>query len=720
MSERLCLVVHWAHRVRGMFGDGQLHVNLRGYDPGSPLAPAEALARFLRALGVPDADIPPGLEERAERYRSLLSGRRMLIVLDNAATGGQVRPLLPGTGACLVVVTSRNLLSGLAARDGARRLPLGLLDDDQAVDLIRATMADYRSGDTDDDVVELARLCARLPLALRIAAERAAARPHMPLTDLIADLRGESSLWQALSLQDEDEADAVRQVFAWSYRTLPPAAARLFRLLGLHPGPTFALPAATTLAGEPASRVRGLLDLLVGAHLLEQTGPGRYQFHDLLRAYAADQANQHPAEAAAARERVLSWYLHTAACAVAAVQTLEPPPPLDPPPAGVIPLAFTSGPDAIAWYQTEQDNLTTTGTTATAAGLPRIAWQLPAVLDPMHTLRNPADHWLALGLAGLDAARRLGDRHAEARMLTTLGIAYTNNQPRRYDHAASYLTHALALHHETGDRLNEIRITNTLGIMHARVRRLPEAADYYQQARTLAHGFDTRWEAMALGNLAAVRIEEGDLTTAIEHAHHSLRLLRAADTDPRLQIPYLVNLARAHREQGHHDHAAGHLHTAQSLLHLAALGEQAVTHLEHGRLHHAEDRLDEAATAYHQAAACYRTLGDHAREAWVLDAVGELLHHSGQPEQAADLHRRAAAVFADLDRPFDQATALHHLATTLDSLGDREAARRYRAQALELVAPFDDPRAGALRRDLHTALHHPAPTARSSDQPEGA
>ncbi|WP_432825698.1 NB-ARC domain-containing protein [Dactylosporangium sp. CA-092794] len=278
------LALHWAHSVRDSFPDGQLYVNLRGYDPGQPAVPEQVLDRFLRDLGVPATAIPVDLGDRASLYRSLLATRRMLVVLDNAATAGQVRPLLPGTAGCLVVVTSRSRLSGLVARDGAFRLGLDILLEDDAVALLDAVSARYRRHDQRHELVELARLCACLPLALRIAAERAASRPMMRLEELIADLRDESALWDALTAESDDDADAVRTVFAWSYRALPEPAARLFRLLGLHPGNEFGLPAAAALAGISISHARQQLDVLAGAHLLEQRAPGRYEFHDLLRA----------------------------------------------------------------------------------------------------------------------------------------------------------------------------------------------------------------------------------------------------------------------------------------------------------------------------------------------------------------------------------------------------------------------------------------------------
>ncbi|WP_308190748.1 NB-ARC domain-containing protein [Streptomyces sp. HPF1205] len=308
------LILHWAHQVKDRFPDGQLFVNLRGYDPGEPVTAEQALRRFLRALGVAPGEVPQDMDDAAALYRSILADRRMLIVLDNAATAGQVRPLLPGSGGSLVVVTSRNRLAGLAVRDGARRLTLGTLPEPEAVALLRAVTREYRPEDDEESLAQLAGLCARLPLALRIAAERAASHPHLSLDDLIAELRDESVLWDALSTGSDEDAEAVRTVLTWSYRALAGPAARLFRLLGLHPAPEFGLHAAAALADLTLGRTRQLLDDLVGAHLLEQTAPDRFQFHDLLRAYATQQA--HAEEGVQQRQdalhRLLEWYLHTA------------------------------------------------------------------------------------------------------------------------------------------------------------------------------------------------------------------------------------------------------------------------------------------------------------------------------------------------------------------------------------------------------------------------
>ncbi|MGH3904249.1 MAG: ATP-binding protein [Pseudonocardiaceae bacterium] len=291
---KTALVLHWAHRVRSEFPDGQLYVNLRGYDPAPPMPVEDALAGFLRALGLARQDIPPEVDECSAAYRSLLDGRRMLVLLDNAASVEQVRPLLPGTRSCVVVVTSRDSLAGLAARHGARRLNLDLLPTEDAVALLRALIGEQVEAEPDAAVV-LAEQCARLPLALRMVAELVAARPGTRLAGLVDELADEHRRLDLLNAGGDLRA-AVRGVFSWSYQRLPADAARAFRLLGLHAGRDFDPHAAAALADTSLERAQHLLDVLARGHLIEFTRSGRYGMHDLLRAYATHLAAQEDTE----------------------------------------------------------------------------------------------------------------------------------------------------------------------------------------------------------------------------------------------------------------------------------------------------------------------------------------------------------------------------------------------------------------------------------------
>lgn len=306
---KTALTLRWAHRIRSRYPDGQLYVNLRGYDPDRPMSAEDALAGFLRALGLPEQEIPLEVEERAAAYRSLLAERRVLVVLDNAATVDQVRPLLPGTASCFVLVTSRDFLAGLVARYGARRLNLDLLPPEDAVTLLQALIG-QRIHAEPEAAATLVEQCVRLPLALRVTAELAAARPDVTIAELVTELGDEP---QRLELLDAggDPRTAVRAVFSWSYQHLPVDVARMFRLIGLHTGPYLDPYAAAALANVSLPRAQQLLDVLTRAHLIQRTRFKRYSMHDLLRAYATYLATEEEFEQEqhAALTRLFDYYL---------------------------------------------------------------------------------------------------------------------------------------------------------------------------------------------------------------------------------------------------------------------------------------------------------------------------------------------------------------------------------------------------------------------------
>jgi DNA-binding SARP family transcriptional activator len=442
---KTALAVRWAHQVADRFPDGQLYVNLRGYDPGRPVAAPDALAGILGALGVTGPDVPAGAEERAARYRSLLAGRRVLVVLDNAREVEQVRLLLPGTPGCMVVVTSRDSLAGLVARYGASRLDLDLLPGPDAVGLLRVLIGARADADPGAAAV-LAERCAHLPLALRVAAELTADRPEVSLAGLSAELAG---LRQRLDRLDAggDPRTAVRAVFSWSSRDLDPAAARLFALLGLFPGPDLDRQAAAALAGTPAEAAARALSTLARAHLVRPAGPGRYGLHDLLRGYAAEQAARRETGQwrQAALTRLLDYYLHTAAAAAAALHPAAARPASSAPAgpaarAGALvigaaaardpggsadwPGSPVTGADAArAWLDAERPVLAAMTAQAAAGGWPGHATGLSAALAPyLEAGRHDADAVAIHGHA-VRAARQAGDAAAEEAALRYLAVA---------------------------------------------------------------------------------------------------------------------------------------------------------------------------------------------------------------------------------------------------------------------------------------------------------
>ncbi|MFE6049357.1 ATP-binding protein [Kitasatospora sp. NPDC056446] len=707
------LALHWAHQARDRFPDGQLYVNLRGYDPGRPVTVQEALHRFLTSLGVPAPSVPEDPDAAAALFRSLLADRRVLVVLDNAAAASQVRPLLPGSSGSLVLVTSRSRLSGLAVRDGARRLTLGTLPEPEAVALLRAVTAGHRPQDDPGQLTELARLCARLPLALRIAAERAASLPHMGLDELIADLRDESALWDALSVGEDGDADAVRTVFAWSYRALPDRVARLFRLLGLHPGPDFGLHAAAALAGLAPNRTRQLLDALVGAHLVEQSAPDRYQFHDLLRAYATDQAQREetPAQRRAALRRVLDWYLHTADAAQQWLRPAEARLPLDPvglvadavagsednagTAEGVRPTAFADYNAAVDWAERERANLLQAVHTADAAGEDRRTWQLAAVLWNAQAPSAPGADWLAAGRVGLAAAQRLGDDRARALLLTDLGMGCTRTNA--LGDSLEYHRQALALWRELGDRLNEAHSLNLLGLVHLHRRQLAEAVRYFEQALA---GFrpqgEAHWEATTLANLAGTHYRAGRLPQASAAVDEALTTHRALE-NRRGEGNALRLLSDIRREDGDPAGALAAANTAVGIaLDLRDHRLEGFWLLTLGDAQRADGQHSDALDSYQRAAVLHRRLGDRSREALAWYGAGEAYRRLGRAAEAAAFLRRAAAAHHGLADRWHEALALDALAEALLA-DDPQAARRHREDALALLAGYDDPRAAAAR-----------------------
>jgi tetratricopeptide (TPR) repeat protein/transcriptional regulator with XRE-family HTH domain len=418
---KTALALNWAHRVAPDFPDGQLYANLRGFDPaGNPAEPADVLRGFLDALQVHPERFPATTEGLAALYRSLLADRTMLVLLDNAADVAQVRPLLPASPRCLVIVTSRRELSALAAAEGARLLSLDVLPEREAIELLAARLGTDRADAEPDAITQLATLCARLPLALSVIVARAAAAPNLPLAALVTELTELQGRLDALDVGDP--AANVRTVFSLSYRHLPEAAARMFRLLGLHPGPDISAPAAASLAGLPLAEARAALRDLTRASLIIESVPGRYGFHDLLRAYAAEQAAlREGRERREAVHRMLDHYLHTARRAHGVLYPGRQRVDLGGPRALVTPEGFAAKPFALAWLRAEYQVLLKIIDLAAREGFDDYAWRLSVVL---WTFFDVCGHWhdgTRMHRTALEAARRCGDQFGQAHALRGLG-----------------------------------------------------------------------------------------------------------------------------------------------------------------------------------------------------------------------------------------------------------------------------------------------------------
>jgi tetratricopeptide (TPR) repeat protein len=563
---KTALAVQWAHRLRDRFPNGQLYVNLRGYDPGPPMLPEQALDGFLRALDVSAEKIPIGVEAKAGLYRSLLNGQRTLVVLDNANTTEQVRPLLPGSPSCLVVVTSRSHLAGLIVRDGAHRVNLDPLPPPEVTMLLRQIIGVARVDAEPDVALTLALQCAYLPLALRISAERVVSRPHTTLADLANELANERDRLDVL-VADEDESTAVRSVFFWSYRTLASEAAHMFRLLGLHAGPSISVPVAAVLAGTAPPQTRQLLEVLTRVHLLEETGRDRYHFHDLMRVYAAERAAAEETHdtCATAVQRMLTWYLHTADVAVRAFSPPHLRVPLDPPDATCIPLTFTSSTQALQWCETELSNLIAATRQAAEHSQHVTAWKLPVVLWDFFSMRKHWADWITTHHVGLAAAQQIHDRNGEGWVLNALGTAY--RELRRFEEALDYFHQALAIRQEIDDRNHKGWILYNLGDTYRVLGRFEEAIDYFHQALPIGREVGERWgEGWVLNMLGDAYRGLGHFEEAIDYFHQALTIRQ--EISDQLGKGWTLNmLGITYRELGRFQEATDYLQQALTISH---------------------------------------------------------------------------------------------------------------------------------------------------------
>jgi DNA-binding SARP family transcriptional activator/Tfp pilus assembly protein PilF len=604
------LAVHWAHRISDRFPHGQLYVNLRGFDPSRPaLEPDDALRGFLEALGVPARRVPATIEQQAALYRSLLAGRRVLVVLDNARDTDQVTPLLPGSAGCLVVVTSRNRLSGLVAA-GAVAVPVGLLTADEGRQMLRRRLGPPRVEVEPEAVDDIIAASARLPLALAIVAARAAARPRFSLAALAGDLGQARGGLDAFA--GEDAAVDARAVLSWSYHLLAKPAARLFRLLGLHPGPDISVAAAASLAGVPAPEARRLLAALCSAHLIDESSPGRFTFHDLLRAYAAELAHS-PGEAAERDEavrRMLDHYLHAAHAADRLLYPYRAPLEVEPHAAAVVPVEFTDPDRAMAWFGTDHPNLLSAITLATATGhdtyVYRLAWTMTAFLN----YQGHWHDWAATMGAALQAARRLGDLGGQAQAHRLLNLA--NLQLGRLEVAGTHARQALQLFGRLGDLPGQARIHLNFGRVLERQGHFQQAVEQARQALELFRlAGDPAGEADALNWVGWYHSQLGYHEQALEYCHQSLAL---------------------HKDSGDWP---GHADTWDSL----------------GYAHHQLGHHDEAAGCYAQALALWHDLGDRYQVAMTLLRLGDTHRASGDGDAALAVWRQAIEIFDDLGHP---------------------------------------------------------------------
>jgi tetratricopeptide (TPR) repeat protein len=598
------LVLHWAHLHLDRFPDGQLHVDLRGFSPDSEPMPASVAVRsFLTALGIGPEGIPAEEHAQAALYRSLLATKRMLIVLDNAATTAQVTPLLPGSATCTVLITSRRRLSGLINAHSAEHLALDVLPATEAHALLSRRIGAARLAGEPNAAEAIVAVCGGFPLALSVVASHAAAHPQLPLSTLVDELR-ETGLD---GLDDSDPVASVPVVLSWSYRALPAQQAKLFVLLGIAPGPDISLTAATSLAGLPAARVRGVLRELEQASLLVRYATDRYRMHDLIRACARSRAESGlpSAERQSALRRVVDFYLHTSYHAHLALEPHDAPITLGPPNPGCIPHRPTSHTTALAWFTTEHLCLLAAQTTATAFEDASIEWQFAWTLTAYHNLRGFLHDDLRTWQRARKAVKECADPSVHTLVRQYLGHAYLRmGKPRT---AYKHLRRALATAKLVGDLYSRARIHRVISVMWEHLdnnqRALRHAYRALELFRTVG---DLVWEADTLGTIGWCEALVGRYRQARQHCEQALPVLDhnhlpgAADT--------LDTLGYITHHSGQHDDALQYLHRALALY--RELGD--VFHVPDtlDRTSHvliALDRIDDAYANWQEALELYRT-----------------------------------------------------------------------------------------------------------------
>jgi tetratricopeptide (TPR) repeat protein/DNA-binding SARP family transcriptional activator len=723
---KTALALHWAHQAAERFPDGQLYVNLHGFDPTDmPVHPADALRGFLDAFAISPERIPTSVEAQAGLYRSLLANRRVLVVLDNARDADQVRPLLPASPTCLVVITSRNQLRSLTVQQGAHPVMLDVLSPQEARALLARHLGPERVSAESRAITDLIEYCARLPLALAIVAARAATHPGFALRVLAKELADEHTRLDALDTGDP--TTSVRAVFSWSYQHLSPPAARMFRLLGLHPGSDITLLATAHLTDIPLHQAREALGELTRAHLLTQHTPGRFAFHDLLRAYATHLTTTQdpPDDQHTALTRLFDHYLHTAAAAMNILHPADPHHRFHIPPSAIPTPPVTDPIFAQHWLDIERANLAAIITHTAAHGwhthathlantvlfryletgvhYPHALTLYTHVQHAAHHISDQTTEALALthlglvhwqqghyqqatehGQLALAICRETGDRIGEARALTHLGLVHWHQG--HYQQATDHYQLALAICRETGDRIGEARALTHLGLVHGRQGHYQQATDHYQLALAICRETSDRIvRALALHGLGLVHGWQGRYQQAIDHHQHALAICRETG-DQVVGARALHGLGLVHGWQGRYQQAIDHHQHALAICRETGdrAGEAlALIHL--GLAHGQQSRYQQAIDHHQHALAICRETGDQVVEALALHGLGLVHGWQGRYQQAIDHHQHALAICRDIGDRTDEAEILNGLGEGHHSYGQFDQARTQHTAALTLA-----------------------------------
>lgn len=628
---KTAFAIRGAHLIRDQFRDGQLFVNLRGYASDAPRAePGDVLEDFLRSVGVPPASIPCGVDKLSALFRSVLADKQVLLVLDNAATSEQVLPLLPSAAGCMVLVTARRRLSGLTIETGATRVTLRGLSLPESLSLFRRIVGTDRVDTEVRAAKVLAERCAHLPLALQVAAEHVAVRPHHSLDDLAADLALESTRLDVLS--SSDDARTLRAVFSWSYHDLSDEDAKMYRRLGLHSGQEISVEVAAALDGCSLATARHRLGRLCSAHLVEEVRKDRYRLHDLLRVYAAELVRLHDdrMETQEAVHRLLDWYLHSAAAANDLLAPQRGLPDIGKPTEGVAPLEFAEGDynGALAWCEREASNIVCAVEQARQHGLVSTSWKLAVVNWNYYYLSKRWNVWLGAHSRGLHAASDAGDRLGQGWCLQNLGVAYM--ELRQFDKAQEHLRKATTIRREVDDQWGLGWSLFALGTVHSEMGRFDEACAQFKESIALC--WNRGFEYGAAGALC--------------------------------------ELGTTYRRMERYDEAVNCQEQALGFFQrMGAVDGEAFALVRLGTVYVSRGDCGKALEHLDRALIVRREIGDRWGQAEVLLSRGQAFAGAGQLAAAKDAWQEAATIFDELSDP-RAADARAHLAT-LDDEVDR-------------------------------------------------
>jgi tetratricopeptide (TPR) repeat protein len=602
---KTALAVRWAHSIRADFSDGALYADLHGHAPDGPAAPSEILGRFLRALGIEPQHLPAELAEQTALYRSATADRHLIVVLDDALSAAQVIPLLPASSACMTVITSRWRLTSLRTY-GARIIQLGRLMPDAALELLAETLGDDRAQREPDAGRELVDLCGRLPLAVCVAAARLAARPRWTVREMVDALTHERQRLAALTMEGDP---AVRASLDLSYRALPPAEARMYRLMGLYPGTVFDSRVAAATAGVPGSEARRLLGVLTDGNLLDDAAFGQYRLHELTRLHAREAAERDEPGAlrAAAIRRMLDWFLVSVMNAGQLVMPYRRDPPADVeyPPAEQ---ARFSGPDnALDWLDRLLPSVLAAVRFAAAQGLAILAWQLTDAMWPLFLHRGHYAERLEMDRAGLAAARACADAAGEAKMLNRVGLALRDvGQP---DEADRHFRQALTIWKRLHNDERVIGSLRRLGTLAADRHQFGEAIGYFSDAVDLSRQIgENRRTALALSDLGGALTGAGRAAEAVAPLREAVGFIAEAD-DPFNEARITTRLGRAQVHDRQYGPAADNLGAALAVM---------------------------------------RERGSLPGQADALEALAELAEHTGQSAEARRQYEAALAILTRL------------------------------------------------------------------------